>query len=90
MDIFQELVNESVIVEWYNPDWDWLWYQLLGWDEEREWIELLGERSPDGVAYVGGPLFVPLSEIASFQLRTLASSNGEHHGQIQLGPTTGE
>jgi len=83
LNIFaQELFEESVIVEWYDEKNDWQWYKFLGWDEDHEWVKLLGQRAPDGVAYSGGPIFVPLSEIASFQLRTLAGENGEHHGEI--------
>lgn len=79
MDIGDELIGKSVVIEWRNEECDWENYCVEGIDTDVEWIKLSGERADDGTTYTGGTTFVPLLEIATIMLRAPTGDNGARY-----------
>jgi len=64
-------IGQRVYIEWRDPEHDWHWFRLLDvmttgalwW--RKTWLELQGLSSPThGAPYTGGPIIVPLDDIA--------------------------
>lgn len=63
-----DLLNRRVYVEWADPNADWHWYRLEAVD--GAWLRMEGVPSPDGDAYIGGPIWVSASAVALLERAT--------------------
>jgi len=63
---FCESVDGTVIITWRECG-DWHHYRIIGLDYLLGWIRLQGVAAPDGTPFTGGPIWVPMTDIAMIE-----------------------
>jgi hypothetical protein len=63
----KKYVDTPVVIKWINPNDDWAYFRLIGFEEGRVWLR--GMDSPDGCLHDGDMFDVDPSEIRTCEPR---------------------